>query len=102
MDVNALPSIGDIPLYDADLQQEEGFPASVEALAEQIRKADGVVIVTPEYNYSVPWTEERHRLAVPSTRSASGRQTGADPDQLNGRDWRCPLSVPSAPDSGVP
>ncbi|MDU5715797.1 MAG: NADPH-dependent FMN reductase [Citrobacter freundii] len=54
MEVSALPSIGDIPLYDADLQQEEGFPASVEALAEQIRKADGVVIVTPEYNYSVP------------------------------------------------
>ncbi|EGI8468121.1 NAD(P)H-dependent oxidoreductase [Salmonella enterica] len=49
-----LPSIGDIPLYDADIQQEEGFPASVEALAEQIRNADGVVIVTPEYNYSVP------------------------------------------------
>ena len=54
MEVSALPSIGDIPLYDADLQKEEGFPASVEALAEQIRKADGVVIVTPEYNYSVP------------------------------------------------
>lgn len=52
--VSALPSIGDIPVYDADIQQEEGFPASVEALAEQIRQADGVVIVTPEYNYSVP------------------------------------------------
>ncbi|MDR4410522.1 NAD(P)H-dependent oxidoreductase, partial [Bacillus anthracis] len=52
--VSPLPSIGDIPLYDADIQQEEGFPASVEALAEQIRNADGVVIVTPEYNYSVP------------------------------------------------
>lgn len=25
MEVSALPSIGDIPLYDADLQQEEGF-----------------------------------------------------------------------------
>ncbi len=54
MTVSPLPSIGDIPLYDADIQQEEGFPASVEALAEQIRNADGVVIVTPEYNYSVP------------------------------------------------
>ena len=54
MEVNALPSIADIPLYDADVQQEEGFPAPVEALAEQIRQADGVVIVTPEYNYSVP------------------------------------------------
>ncbi|NYU10166.1 hypothetical protein A8O28_14025 [Enterobacteriaceae bacterium CCUG 67584] len=54
MAISALPSIGDIPLYDADIQQEEGFPAAVEALAEQIRQADGVVIVTPEYNYSVP------------------------------------------------
>lgn len=54
MSVDALPSIKDIPLYDADMQQEEGFPATVEAIAEQIRAADGVVIVTPEYNYSVP------------------------------------------------
>ncbi|WP_312468322.1 NADPH-dependent FMN reductase [Pseudescherichia sp.] len=54
MTVAPLPTIGDIPLYDADIQQEEGFPQSVETIAEQIRNADGVVIVTPEYNYSVP------------------------------------------------
>jgi chromate reductase len=54
MSIDALPSIKDIPLYDADMQQEEGFPATVDAIAEQIRAADGVVIVTPEYNYSVP------------------------------------------------
>ncbi|MGP3592384.1 NADPH-dependent FMN reductase [Vagococcus sp. WN89Y] len=54
MEIAALPSIADIPLYDADLQQEEGFPQTVEAIASQIREADGVVIVTPEYNYSVP------------------------------------------------
>ncbi|MEH5013074.1 NADPH-dependent FMN reductase [Phytobacter diazotrophicus] len=54
MEVLPLPSIGDIPLYDADLQQEEGFPARIEEIAQQIREADGVVIVTPEYNYSVP------------------------------------------------
>lgn len=48
-----LPS-GDIPPYDADMQQGEGFPAAVEAIAEQIRQADGVIIVTPEHNYSVP------------------------------------------------
>ncbi|CNE30649.1 putative NAD(P)H-dependent FMN reductase [Yersinia nurmii] len=52
--IEALPSIRDIPLYDADVQQEDGVPASVEAIAEQIRQADGVIIVTPEYNYSVP------------------------------------------------
>ena len=52
--IEALPSIGTLPLYDADIQQEEGFPADIEAIAEQIRQADGVIIVTPEYNYSVP------------------------------------------------
>jgi chromate reductase len=51
--VSALGSVGDFPLYDADLQAE-GFPAPVLAMAEEIRKADGVLIVTPEYNYSVP------------------------------------------------
>ncbi|MFR3707904.1 MAG: NAD(P)H-dependent oxidoreductase [Enterobacter hormaechei] len=47
MEISALPSIGDIPLYDADVQQEEGFPQSVEAIAEQ-SSGDGVVIVTPD------------------------------------------------------
>ena len=50
--IEALPSIRDIPLYDADLQQDEGFPAQIEDIAEEIRQADGVIIVTPEYNYS--------------------------------------------------
>ena len=40
MEISALPSIGDIPLDDADVQQEEGFPQSVEALAEQIRRCN--------------------------------------------------------------
>lgn len=54
MDIIALPSIGDFPLYDSDLHQESGIPASVTALAEQIRQADAIIIVTPEYNYSMP------------------------------------------------
>ncbi|MBW7980982.1 NADPH-dependent FMN reductase [Enterobacillus tribolii] len=52
--IEALPSIRDIPLYDADLQQESGFPTRIEEIAQKIREADGVIIVTPEYNYSVP------------------------------------------------
>jgi chromate reductase len=42
-----------IPHYNADIQSD-GFPAKVLELAEEIRNADGVAIVTPEYNYSVP------------------------------------------------
>lgn len=51
--VEALGSVGDFPLYDADLQVE-GFPDAVRAMADAIAPADGVIIVTPEYNYSVP------------------------------------------------
>lgn len=51
--IEVLPNIGDIPHYNSDLQ-EQGFPAAVTALGDRIRAADGVVIVSPEYNYSVP------------------------------------------------
>ena len=48
-----LGSVGDFPLYSADVQAE-GFPLAVTAMAEAIRAADGVIFVTPEYNYSIP------------------------------------------------
>ena len=54
MTIAASPGIGDLPLYNFDQQQEQGFPACVTALADTVRAADGVIIVTPEYNYSVP------------------------------------------------
>jgi chromate reductase len=51
--IEPLGSVGDFPLYNADIQAV-GFPAAVLAMGEAIAKADGVIIVTPEYNYSVP------------------------------------------------
>jgi chromate reductase len=51
--ISALGSVGDFPLYDADLQAQ-GFPAAVEAMGAAILASDGVIIVSPEYNYSVP------------------------------------------------
>jgi chromate reductase, NAD(P)H dehydrogenase (quinone) len=42
-----------IPLYNEDVRQQ-GFPAPVEDLRTQIKRADGLLIVTPEYNYSIP------------------------------------------------
>ncbi|HUA77264.1 MAG TPA: NADPH-dependent FMN reductase [Acetobacteraceae bacterium] len=53
MTIEALPSIRDFPLYDADIQAE-GFPPAVTAMAARIAAADGIIIVTPEYNYSIP------------------------------------------------
>lgn len=43
-----------IPLYDGDAEEAHGVPASVLELAGKIRAADGVVIATPEYNFSPP------------------------------------------------
>jgi chromate reductase len=51
--IEPLPSVGEFPLYNYDLQQK-GFPAIVTAAAEAIRKADAVIIVTPEYNHTIP------------------------------------------------
>lgn len=53
MSVTASPPIGDIPLYNFDVQSA-GFPAAVTALADAIRAADGVLICSPEYNWSIP------------------------------------------------
>jgi chromate reductase len=54
MKITDAPSWANFPVYNADTQNSSGFPADVEALAAAIRKADGVIFVTPEYNYSVP------------------------------------------------
>jgi len=43
-----------IPLYDGDLEAAEGIPAAVTALKDAMRAADGVLLVTPEYNNSIP------------------------------------------------
>ena len=42
-----------LPLFDDDLQQSEGIPAAVQLLADQIERADAVVIASPEYNQSL-------------------------------------------------
>ncbi|MEN3977041.1 NADPH-dependent FMN reductase [Emcibacter sp. SYSU 3D8] len=51
--ITALGSVGAVPHYDADVQAQ-GWPQAVTAMAGAIRAADGIIIVSPEYNYSVP------------------------------------------------
>ena len=54
MNITAAPDWSDLPIYNADDQNATGFPASATRLADAIRAADGVIIVSPEYNYGVP------------------------------------------------
>ena len=44
--------IGDLPLYDQDLDAEP--PRSWTEFRERVKRADGILFVTPEYNRSVP------------------------------------------------
>ena len=46
-------AIGEVPLYNDDLKQQ-GFPPAVADLRGRIAAADAVLLVTPEYNYSIP------------------------------------------------
>jgi len=54
MKIIVAPSFADFPLYNADVQNASGFPASVSKFADAIRAADGVIFNTPEYNFSIP------------------------------------------------
>jgi chromate reductase len=42
-----------IPLYNEDVKQQ-GFPPAVQDFRDKIRAADALLIVTPEYNHSIP------------------------------------------------
>ena len=54
MTITPAPPWADFPVYNFDLQQSAGFPAPVTAWADAIRSADGVIIVSPEYNWTIP------------------------------------------------
>lgn len=46
--------IGEIPLYNADLDTDERRPDAVKRLKTALDRADAVLIASPEYNYGVP------------------------------------------------
>ena len=47
-----IADISKFPLYNQDVE-DAGAPDAVKKLQEQIRSADGILFVTPEYNYSM-------------------------------------------------
>ena len=47
-------SINGIPLYDGDIEENDGIPQIVAELKDRIASADGLLLVTPEYNNSIP------------------------------------------------
>lgn len=50
VEIEIYEGIGELPFFDQDLEAEP--PASVVAWRNAVAEADGVLIATPEYNYS--------------------------------------------------
>ena len=48
------PSFAEFPIYNFDTQNTSGFPPGVTAWADAIRGADGILFVSPEYNWTIP------------------------------------------------
>ncbi len=42
-----------LPLYDGDLEADEGVPANAEVLRKKLAACDGLIIAAPEYNSSI-------------------------------------------------
>jgi len=53
MTLDQYDRLAEIPPYNEDIRQQ-GFPPVVEDLRRRIKAADGLLFVTPEYNYSIP------------------------------------------------
>ncbi|MFE9580411.1 NADPH-dependent FMN reductase [Nocardia sp. NPDC006044] len=54
LEIEIYDGLREIPPYDLDLDTPERRPAAVTDLRARITAADGLLIATPEFNYSIP------------------------------------------------
>lgn len=54
MTIAEAPSFAKLPIYNFDDQQASGTPKDCDAIDAAIKAADGVLIVSSEYNWSIP------------------------------------------------
>src|SRR5246127_1387218 len=52
--VTIFEQLGELPFYNEDIDNDADVPASVTALRAAAAKADATLVVTPEYNGSIP------------------------------------------------
>jgi len=52
--VTIFDKLGELPFYNEDIDNEADVPASVTALRAAAAEADAALVVTPEYNGSIP------------------------------------------------
>lgn len=89
----------DVPLYDGDVEAQEGAPAGAQALATRLRAADAFVLASPEYNASMPgivknlidWTS---RLRPQPFNGKQGFLISASPSMAGGNRGLWALRIP--------
>ncbi len=89
----------DMPLYDADLRAESGFPPGATELGRRIAAADGLMIASPEYNFSLPGTLKNaidwvSRMQPMPLRGKSGLLLSASNSQVGGVRGLWQLRIP--------
>jgi NAD(P)H-dependent FMN reductase len=82
----------DVPSYDGDVQDRDGFPPGAEELRRRVEESDAFVVAAPEYNFSMPgvlknaidWVSrfrpqpfnEKHGLLMSASPSMAGGNRG--------------------------
>ncbi len=89
----------DMPIYDADLQANAGIPAGAQELGRRVAAADGLMIASPEYNFSLPGTLKNaidwvSRLKPMPLRGKSGLLLSASNGQVGGIRGLWQLRIP--------
>jgi NAD(P)H-dependent FMN reductase len=79
----------DMPLYDGDVEAASGLPAGAQKLRERFLGADSFMIVSPEYNFSIPGTLKNaidwaSRVMPYAWRGKPGLLLSASPSQAGG------------------
>ena len=54
IDVEIFEGLREVPFYDEDLDRPGDVPGPARALREAVQRADALLLVTPEYNGSLP------------------------------------------------
>ncbi|MGV7852927.1 NAD(P)H-dependent oxidoreductase, partial [Mycobacterium kansasii] len=52
--VTVFEGLGELPFYNEDIDTPDGIPDAVIALRQAAAQADAALVVTPEYNGTIP------------------------------------------------
>ena len=89
----------DVPLFDGDLLSASGVPPGAQEFARRITAADGLMVSSPEYNFSLPGTIKNlidwvSRLKPMPLRGKTGMLLSASTSQIGGIRGLWQLRIP--------